>query len=69
MTETERRPTYRAYVLGPDDHIVQPPQLIEAPDDEQAIEAARRILDGHTLEVWDQQRLVIRLAGTGPQPI
>ena len=70
MTEPDRRLTYRAYIFGPDHHIVQPPKLIEALDDEQAIEAARRMVDGHALEVWDQQRLVIRLeSGTGPEPI
>jgi len=58
------------YVFGPDNHIIQPPKLIEAFGDEQAIETARRMVDGHPLEVWDQQRLVIRLEPrTGPEPI
>jgi hypothetical protein len=70
MTGPERRLVYRAYFFGPDNHIVQPPKLIEALDDEQAIEAARRMVDGHALEVWDQQRLLIRLEPkTGPRPI
>jgi hypothetical protein len=70
MTEPEGRLTYRAYVFGPDNHIIQPPKLIEAFGDEQAIETARRMVDGHALEVWDQQRLVIRLEPrTGPEPI
>jgi len=69
MTEPEGRLTYRAYVFGPDNHIIQPPKLIEAFGDEQAIETARRMVDGHALEVWDQQRLVIRLEPrTGPEP-
>jgi hypothetical protein len=61
MTEPEQRLTYRAYILEPDNRISQPPKLIEAPDDRQAIEAARHMADGHALEVWDRQRLVIRL--------
>jgi hypothetical protein len=70
MTEPEGRLTYRAYVFGPDNHIIQPPKLIEAFGDEQAIETVRRMVDGHALEVWDQQRLVIRLEPrTGPEPI
>ena len=52
MTEPEGRLTYRAYVFGPDNHIIQPPKLIEAFGDEQAIETARRMVDGHALEVW-----------------
>jgi hypothetical protein len=68
MTEPEGRLTYRAF--GPDNHIIQPPKLIEAFGDEQAIETARRMVDGHALEVWHQQRLVIRLEPrTGPEPI
>ena len=70
MTEREGRLTYRAYVFGPDNHIIQPPKLIEAFGDEQAIETARRMVDGHAVEVWDQQRPVIRLEPrTGPEPI
>ena len=61
MTKPEERLTYRAYIFEPDNHIVRPPQLIEALDDEQAIEVARCMVDGHALEVWDKQRLVIRL--------
>jgi hypothetical protein len=51
-------------------HIIQPPKLIEALNDQQAIEEARRIVDGHALEIWDEQRLVIRLEPRkGPEPI
>ena len=54
-------PTYRIYTLSKDEHIDRAPLLIDCPDDEAAIEKARQFLDGHALEVWDQQRKIGRL--------
>jgi hypothetical protein len=54
-------PTYRVYTLSKDEHIQSPPRVIDCPDDEAAIKEARRWLDGHALEVWDQHRKIGRL--------
>ena len=37
-------------------------KLIEAADDEQAVEIAKRYVDGHDVEVWDGDRKVSRLS-------
>ena len=53
--------TYRAYFINRDDHI-ESYKLIEAADDEQAVEIAKRYVDGHDVEVWDGDRKVSRLS-------
>ena len=54
-------PTYRVYMLSKDEHITRPPRLIACPNDESAVRNARRFLDGHVLEVWDEKRRIARL--------
>ena len=54
-------PSYRLYTLTPDEHIQTPPEVVECTDDEAAIERAKQVLDGHTIEVWRLSRCVIRL--------
>ncbi len=54
------KPTYRAYVIGPDNHI-RAAKMIEAEDDESAVKAAGPMVDGHAVEVWDRGRFVVRL--------
>jgi hypothetical protein len=53
-------PTYRTYLLDRGDHIVGV-QLLTAPNDEIAITAARPFLDLHAIELWDRERMVVRL--------
>jgi hypothetical protein len=54
-------PTYRIYVLSEDGHIHHPPEVIDCPGDEMALDSAKRLLDGHVIEIWDHGRLVARL--------
>ena len=55
-------PAYRAYVLGDDQHLAWvPPTIITARDDADAIEQAKKLVDGHDIEVWDGPRQVARL--------
>ena len=54
-------PTYRIYVLEKDDHIQRPPTVIDCPDDSAAIENAKELLDGRVIQVWDHDRLIVRL--------
>lgn len=52
---------YRLYFVGSDGHIAGPPEVVECADDQAAIEAAKQLLDGKAIEVWDKARIVIRL--------
>jgi hypothetical protein len=36
-------------------------EWISAQDDGQAVEAARKMINGYTCELWERSRLVIRL--------
>jgi hypothetical protein len=51
---------YRAYTIGIDGHIVGFEALVCA-DDVEAINEAKRLVDGHDIELWSGVRLVIRL--------
>lgn len=58
---------YRAYILGVDGH-----RFIKAKDfssdhldDAAALKAAKQLLDGHEVELWDSGRLVARLSPDG----
>lgn len=48
---------YRVYFLT-DGNMVDPPSLIEAADDKDAIQRAKALLVGHDLEVWNETQLV-----------
>ena len=58
---------YRAYILGTDGH-----RFIKAkdfssnhPDDAAALSAAKLLIDGHDVGLWDRGRLVARLSPNG----
>jgi hypothetical protein len=42
---------YRVYTLGDHERVSSPPEIIECPDDRAAIDRAKQLLDGHTIEV------------------
>lgn len=54
-------PTYRAYLIDQNDRVVSF-KPIEAEIDEEAVEAARRYVDGCDVEVWHLDRKVARLS-------
>jgi hypothetical protein len=54
---------YRVYTLGTDDHFIGLEAMICA-DDLEAIDKAKRLVDGHDVELWSGDRFVIRLNGT-----
>ncbi len=56
----EIMPIYRAYLIEQDDrvHSYKP---VDAKSDEQALEAARQLVNGHDIEVWHLDRMVGRL--------
>ena len=55
---------YRIFAFEEDSHIVGPPVIIECESDQEAIEAAKKMLDGKALEIWQLDRRVARLEPT-----
>jgi hypothetical protein len=51
---------YRVFTVGIDEHFLGYEPLV-CGDDAEAIEMARRLCDGHDVELWCLGRLVIRL--------
>ena len=58
---------YRAYILGIDGHrFVRVNEFSSnQPDDAAALSAAKQLVDGHDVELWDCGRLVARLTPDG----
>jgi hypothetical protein len=51
---------YRAYTVGDDGHFIGFEQLV-CRDDDEAVVNAKRLIDGHDVELWSGPRFVIRL--------
>ena len=58
---------YRAYVFGIDGHRFLRVEDFASNqvDDAAALNAAKQLVDGHDMELWDQGRLVARLSSDG----
>ena len=54
---------YRAYLIGPDGHIVKRVELVCA-DDEAAKERAKTLADGHDVELWQEARRITEFRTT-----
>ena len=52
---------YRAYTVGRDGHFNGFEPLICA-DDAEAIEKAKRLVDGYDIELWSGERFVTRIS-------
>lgn len=50
---------YYAYIISDDDHVTNRVQII-CEDDEEAKRCARRLMDGHAVELWQQARKIER---------
>jgi hypothetical protein len=50
----------RAYIVGRDGHFIGSRTFVAANDDA-AFEHARKIVDGHDVELWSGERFVVRL--------
>ena len=57
-------PDYRAYIVGIDATFksVRAEFLHNHPDDATAIEAAKQLVAGHDIELWDRDRFVGRFS-------
>jgi len=53
---------YRIVYVDAADDLETPPEIIECPDDRAAMETAILLIGGRLAEVWEGDRLVIRLA-------
>ena len=51
---------YRVYHVDQGGHIVGPPDEFTCDDDDVAIQRAKRLIDGHDVELWQLARLVYR---------
>jgi hypothetical protein len=54
-------PYYRAYIIGQDGHFEEAISL-DCRDDTTAVESAKQFVNGHNVELWQQSRLVTKLA-------
>ena len=54
---------YRAYLIGPDGHIVKRVELVCA-DDEAAKEQAKSLANGHDVELWQEARRITEFRAT-----
>jgi hypothetical protein len=52
---------YRIFAFDEDNHVVGVPAIIDCEDDQAAIEAAKKLLDGNALEIWNLKQQVARL--------
>ena len=52
-------PDYRAYIIGLDGKFSKFVEL-DCADDDAAIESAKRLIDGHDVELWQRDRRIAR---------
>jgi hypothetical protein len=57
---------YRAYVVGHDGHFIRF-EGFTSHDDGEAIAEAKRLVDGHDVELWSGERFVKRLSPEPPK--
>jgi hypothetical protein len=57
---------YRAYVIGRDGHFTEAINL-DCADDAAAVDSAKQHVNGHDIELWQQSRMVTRLATSDPK--
>jgi hypothetical protein len=53
-------PEYRTYIIGNDGHFLEAVPLVCA-DDAEATEKAKRLVDGHDVELWQRDRKIAAL--------
>ena len=61
-------PLYRVYTLSKSDHIERRPSIVTCANDQEAIERAKSLMDGHDIELWDGVRFVTRVKAESTDP-
>ena len=56
-------PHYRIYTTTTEGHILAPPDVIECPEEREAIGKAARATNGKTTELWEGARFIVRFPG------
>jgi hypothetical protein len=56
--EAAQMPDYRAYIIGLDGRIQKVVELDDCGDDDAAIERAQQLVDGHDVELWQNERKI-----------
>jgi hypothetical protein len=67
QTRGAQMPEYRIFTIGSDGHFVGVPKIAEFADDEEVVEKALRTANGADIEIWNLERLVVRLPGNSPK--
>jgi hypothetical protein len=52
---------YRLYTLSDDGHIAAPPVILDCERDQEAVETAKKQIEGHPAELWDGARRIAKL--------
>jgi hypothetical protein len=52
-------PEYRAYIIGSDGHFYKAVPIV-CTDDDEAMEQAKQLADGHDVELWQRDRKIAR---------
>ena len=52
-------PDYRAYLIGSDGHFYKS-VVLDEPDEAAAIAAAKQLVDGHDVELWQRDRKIAK---------
>ena len=65
MLGTPVKPAYRAFLVNAAGHIYFAHEL-DCQTDEQAIEAARRLVDGYGVQLWDRARKIAEFPPARP---
>ena len=53
-------PAYRTFLIDENSKISGSAQIVECAGDFDAIEKAKKLVDGHDVELWESDRLVMR---------
>jgi hypothetical protein len=59
---------YYAYIVGHDGHIQNRVVILRDDDDEEAKRCAKRLVDGHAVELWQEARKVATFEPKEPGP-
>jgi hypothetical protein len=52
-------PDYRAYLVGSDGHFYRS-IVLDVPDEAAAVAAAKQLVDGHDVELWERDRKIAK---------
>jgi hypothetical protein len=54
-------PQYRIYLVDKFGHVIAPPEVLHCDTDEEIIQKAKSMMDGHDIEVWNGPRVVAKI--------